>query len=1194
MSAASEDHNNGTSTTKEQEEEVSEAHHEALWNEFHKLFRCSADNNNDNNNNDNDKQLIQEEIVTLLQRHPSLCLEGFAQDPACLSGNTMLRPLVIMLMEHFSLEQIQAVVQLDPSQLRKSPSCRKNLLHFGIENNVEFPVLEFLAKSYPPALLENDSFGNLPIHTFLFSKLGNPNRIMEWEKTIQMMVNLEPKCLYRSRTTGYIAASCLATCLDIAIYVKCPHDIVQWMVDHSNPNTHPELSDSKTSGYNDDPMKHVTVSSLLRSGQPIPGHPTQLMSSSSFRQQQRLASGYFMLDEFAATSIGILLASGRVEKMTLTRSVRWSNAGFTALMHHLVGNHTRRQQSVEYLRMALPRDSPEAASALRGFLQQNQSLKQIYFDGPVVWGEDRLQQQSSCELLLQAIMDGMQGNKTIHSMATVGMTLQAPERLLELLRIGSCDFTRIFSMGFGSTGTLQHNSAIYDNAAYWQSCSIPKIILQDLKGIDAACYNRLLSTLALIPSLEALHLRQTNGDDDDLEVTEAIQRYLMHCNNLHTLEISGAYITTDRLRASLMENKSLKNFNFDTTDGLPELRQNILQVLSEHNTTLTQVHWTRKARRYSHNGATPGFVEELALLGKVGYYAKLNKWGRPVARDGNTSLSELVNLLCVLASAPENQIDSLDKPCMFFGLLRMTPGLWTTTTAARRRGTKRKLGAWMNQEKEEKPVTVLVLGDGDFSYSYDLARHLLATSELHPNRSLQLVATGLDSHESLTEKYKDACFLLKQLTRLDKSPRLRPKDDHAVPSSTNLLHVSVHHGVNAIHQMTNQSDNLPTATNGDIPKAHHVVFNHPHLGREDAVLHSQFLCHLFHSVSTLWLHTTTSATSEKSINNNNDDDNNTRDAYFHLTLVAGQYERWNCRQAAERHGMMLINQRPFRAPQVPNPYYQQRRHQSGKSFAARAPEGSMTYTFVRKHSPNSQDNQQDRTRIDNPDPDVGEFVAKLLGLELGTSSLPVGEQGADHNYQELEFSCPFCEKSFREERSRKSHIKALHGEGNKKRKRDDDTNEEEGEEVIMQHSCSLCLSRDGKGPRMFRNEQALVDHQKAKHAAKHDVIKPDWHSTNKGSHSNSHDGGRQQESNSTIVNHFGSCEICGLVFCSSTSRIDHAQAFVPSDAISSVSKPEVLPFECTFCRKRFLESRAQLQHENFCSRRSVDEATLQC
>lgn len=359
----------------------------------------------------------------------------------------------------------------------------------------------------------------------------------------------------------------------------------------------------------------------------------------------------------------------------------------------------------------------------------------------------------------------------------------------------------------------------------------------------------------------------------------------------------------------------------------------------------------------------------------------------------------------------------------------------------------------------------LILGDGDFSWSLDLARHLQSK-----NIQATLIATGIDSAEELSRKYRDWDSILRRLKGL----------------CSGNLSVEVLHGVNAIANHTR------------IKKSSVVIFNHPHLGCEDAALHHLFLCHLFHSVSFVWME---------------------KQGSFILTLAQGQYERWECEKAAKRLGMRLECCYAF----IPNPSglvstYEHRRHQSGKSFKSRS-SGSTAYRFVSV-----------------ADKDCDSFC-----LDFFPWFQPESKQGIVEPDLKA-FVCDLCDKTFREERSFKSHLASKHSSEQQKR--------QEG----RQFTCQQCNSR------RFESASALQDHVRSKHTGLHTFVRPDWagkQTTNPESH--------------PVIGH---CDICGCPFLTIEARDNHLLSFVPTKQTPC--------YLCRFCSRRFREKRAQLQHENFC------------
>lgn len=318
----------------------------------------------------------------------------------------------------------------------------------------------------------------------------------------------------------------------------------------------------------------------------------------------------------------------------------------------------------------------------------------------------------------------------------------------------------------------------------------------------------------------------------------------------------------------------------------------------------------------------------------------------------------------------------------------------------------------------ENELVFLTLGDGDLTWSLDLGR-FLASSETFREHRVRLMASGIDSLEALSQKYRDSNFTIRELNRLN-------------GTSNKRIQVDVCHEVNAIvHPDT------PTLLSN--PKGHFVIFNHPHLGTENAELHGKFLSHLFHSVNTFWLLPC---------------------GLFYLTLVLGQYERWNCLDAAQRNGMALVERSVFDAAPsiISNPVYEHRRHQSGKSFAART-SGSETFTFSR-HS-DAENPFLRSTRLPWFSNDLDKAITSLPSVQCS-------------------FACSFCGKEFSEERSRKNHIASVHTS----RKRDVDNSD-----IPQSFQCDRCSMASIE--KRFTTLEALQDHVRAKHDGIHEDLSPD-------------------------------------------------------------------------------------------------------
>jgi Domain of unknown function (DUF2431)/Zinc finger, C2H2 type len=526
-------------------------------------------------------------------------------------------------------------------------------------------------------------------------------------------------------------------------------------------------------------------------------------------------------------------------------------------------------------------------------------------------------------------------------------------------------------------------------------------------------------------------------------------------------------------------------------------------------------------------------------------------------------------------------------------------------------------------------LKILLLGDGDFSWSFDFARYvkknltmlnnqitkncmvsntiktngssdensrhrnkinsLWPPSSLNYYNCVEICATGIDSEKEIEQKYPHSkSFIIPKLLKLN--------NNQSTVENNKVLVVQVKHNINAITQQTNYtqqvSENILTANTTTSRYDDHydiVMFHHPHLGVEDCKLHNQFLHHFFYSVRNFWWYSSSSPSSSASNNNKNENMK-----LLYITLASGQYERWKCKEAAVKHQFHLLHRCHFiaqpaiKADEDNNrhdtelhfpQYYEHRRHQTGKSFAKRVQGNSETFIYTDALQPTSQ------IPIDLP-----WFVM--------TSQLPIVHSESDN------ITCPYCQKTFRETRSLKNHIQTKHGNtcdallttripstndqedkmetASPKRMKSDPTDQHHFDH-ISEFSCLQCFSNGN--PRMFSSHEGLRDHMKAKHNAIHPNLSSDDATSRSLTEINSQ--ADHCETNDGNSNTSWICKICDYSITRTTTdettiEQDHWQQFIPVEVGISSDK-----YTCQFCRKTFNQKRALLQHENFCSFRST-------
>ena len=110
-------------------------------------------------------------------------------------------------------------------------------------------------------------------------------------------------------------------------------------------------------------------------------------------------------------------------------------------------------------------------------------------------------------------------------------------------------------------------------------------------------------------------------------------------------------------------------------------------------------------------------------------------------------------------------------------------------------------------------LRILTLGDGNFSFSYCLAKILMSENS---NDDYKLIATSFDSLAEIAVKYPEAISLIDELNKFEVSDALHSID------ATNLVKC------------------LSDKSTFDC-----IIFNFPHLGTENCFQHSLFLAHIF-------------------------------------------------------------------------------------------------------------------------------------------------------------------------------------------------------------------------------------------------------------------------------------------------------------------------------------------------------------
>ncbi|KAJ3014269.1 UNVERIFIED_CONTAM: hypothetical protein HDU68_000359 [Siphonaria sp. JEL0065] len=342
--------------------------------------------------------------------------------------------------------------------------------------------------------------------------------------------------------------------------------------------------------------------------------------------------------------------------------------------------------------------------------------------------------------------------------------------------------------------------------------------------------------------------------------------------------------------------------------------------------------------------------------------------------------------------------------------------------------------------------SVLLLGDGNFSFSLALSRalfdvpltfddsaHTKARRYLnipdHVNtKNIRILATSFDSRDQLLRKYLDFAIIEKNLSKFSNNVKLM-------------------HQINAWElgkMFTPATDafdeSIPRWTLGQRPDGSvgfdTVAWNHPHLGTEDFRLHRFLMAHFFHSVSSVLNSANTSSS-------------------VVVSLVSGQEIRWDLSGQASRSNLILsASDSPFPFTEQDWPGYVVKRNMHGKSFKNEATKKRMAdemksfgFRFVRASDLEVGEvpavittTEQLASKLgiltvaSNGSVDPADtLVPKYLNPQPAvlidaptTTQIPTTKEELNKFPLPDPLACPYCLKVFLQPRAYKQHVLQIH------------------------------------------------------------------------------------------------------------------------------------------------------------------------
>ena len=327
--------------------------------------------------------------------------------------------------------------------------------------------------------------------------------------------------------------------------------------------------------------------------------------------------------------------------------------------------------------------------------------------------------------------------------------------------------------------------------------------------------------------------------------------------------------------------------------------------------------------------------------------------------------------------------------------------------------------------------------------------------------------------------------------------------------------------------------------------------------------------------------------------------NSSPHATFYLTLAEGQAERWRILDMGQRTGMVCYASIPF-SPQLWHPHYQLRRHHTGQSFQRRI--GSSVHYCFRRQCAMDGDTENGLN--------VFQFLATAVTRVTTTVAAPVPVPSSTdvqtnhkvtikkkqrkvdalvtgsycHRQEEAVWECLTCRKQLTTEQGVKTHVYTVHVLPNGSQQQQQQQQETDDKTQLLDEQStangsdviSIMCVECGKS---FSNEDALFQHNVAKHSGVYTSLKPSW---------SAHASQGILDTTTTLyaesqpeeVQPQVECDICGLCFDDVAKLASHLEGWTPI-------AEDKEGFECVHCNGKFASERALHQHENFCANRTT-------
>ena len=430
-------------------------------------------------------------------------------------------------------------------------------------------------------------------------------------------------------------------------------------------------------------------------------------------------------------------------------------------------------------------------------------------------------------------------------------------------------------------------------------------------------------------------------------------------------------------------------------------------------------------------------------------------------------------------------------------------------------------------------MRVLLLGEGNFSFSLCLARRL---SDSSPPATV--VATSFDSRGELESKYADSFpHVLGQL-----QSSCIVKVLHAVDATRPLNwqlrppHAVTTHGNNSSSNDDDEDVAMPDEFD-------HIIFNFPHLGKEDCAAHASMLGHIMHSAKSVMA----------------------PHATLYITLSQQQAQLWRIEEMGSLNGLCMMQSVAMNKDAWPQ--WELKRHHTGKSFESRVQdcrhyclrvrgggsrdgEANIFTMFSRAAAAAAPSTSSNSSNISSSISSSNNTVSEGIGA-AGVTKAKLKKRKlfllTDNGFLQENsggWRCLRCNKLCKSEISVRDHVYSTHVLGQCE------------ERVSGGYGCTFCK-------RNFADHGSLQQHIVSKHGL-HAEVKPAWAAQ----------GGAASEAAEELPPF--ACSICGVRFHTEAELALHCESgYQP---MAACEKEEV----CKVCQKCFADERSLKQHENYC------------